>query len=203
MNMIEQAQSLGAENIGIWPMPLRLAILVVAVVAVLAAGFYFDTRVRREELADSKSEETNLWNSFEGKQRQAASLEPLRQQLAEMKESFGALLRQLPNETEIEALVVDISQAGLSAGLEFELFRPQAEQTEEFIAVLPIQMRASGTYAELGEFISSVAALPRIVTQHNISLQPRGGGPVTTSAQELTVDLLARTYRYLDDEAAQ
>ena len=118
-----------------------------------------------------------------------------------MKQSFGAMLRLLPNKTEIEALLVDISQSGLAAGLEFELFKPLPEQPAEFYAVQPISIRVTGTYHEFGEFISTVAALPRIVTQHDVRITPaprRAEG--SADGTQLVMDLVARTYRYLEED---
>jgi type IV pilus assembly protein PilO len=131
--------------------------------------------------------------TFDTKQRKAANLEPLKEQLALMKESFGALLRLLPNKTEIEALLVDISQSGLASGLEFELFKPQPEQPQEFYAIQPIRLRVTGTFHEFGEFIGAVAALPRIVTQHDIKIRPVG-------EEQLVMEATAKTYRYLEDD---
>ena len=143
-------------------------------------------------LEKKETQETEKRQIFEGKQRKAANLEPLRQQLEEMKQSFGAMLRQLPNQAEIDALLVDISQTGLASGLEFELFKPGKETQAEFYAEKPIQIRVRGRYHEFGEFVSGVAALPRIVTQHNISVGPSGS--------ELLMEATAKTYRYLDEQ---
>ena len=137
-------------------------------------------------------EEKEKKEVFEGKQRKAANLEPLREQLEEMKQSFGAMLRQLPNQAEIDALLVDISQTGLASGLEFELFKPGAETQAEFYAEKPIKIRVRGRYHEFGEFVSGVAALPRIVTQHDIEITP--------AKNDLVMDATAKTYRYLEEE---
>ena len=117
-----------------------------------------------------------------------------------MKQSFGAMLRLLPNKTEIEALLVDISQSGLAAGLEFELFKPLPEAPAEFYAVQPIQIRVTGTYHEFGEFISAVAALPRIVTQHDVNVVPGARPGESQGETVLVMDMTARTYRYLDED---
>ncbi len=195
-----ELRNLDPKNIGSWPMPAKVLVILTLCAAVLGAGYYFDTQHQRIALTKAQSAESDLRNSFEGKQRRAANLEPLKLQLAEMKESFGALLRLLPNKTEIESLLVDISQSGLASGLEFELFKPSAETPAEFYAIQPIQIRVTGTYHEFGEFISAVAALPRIVTQHDITITPRGSGRVNGDALELTMDLVAKTYRYLEDD---
>ena len=159
-------------------------------IAVLGAGFYFDTKEQIAQLDTVEKKEGELRTTFEAKQRKAANLEPLKRQLKEMKQSFGALLRLLPDKTEIEGLLVDISQAGLASGLEFRLFKPQAEVQAEFYAEQPINITVQGTYHEFGEFVSAVAALPRIVTQHDVVLKPGQG--------ELSMSMVAKTYRYLE-----
>ncbi len=200
MNLSE-LRNLDPNNIGSWPLPIKALLILLLCAAVLGAGFYFDTRDQIDNLNQVKAKEEQLKGVFEAKQKKAANLEPLRQQLAEMKQSFGAMLRLLPNKTEIEGLLVDISQSGLAAGLEFELFKPQAEQPAEFYAVQPIDITVTGSYHELGEFISAVAALPRIVTQHDIQMTPL---PKAKEGQEsktlLRAKMVAKTYRYLDDE---
>jgi type IV pilus assembly protein PilO len=137
--------------------------------------------------------------SLSTKARRAANLEAYRQQLAEMERSFGAMLRQLPNKTEVPNLLVDISQTGLAAGLEEKLFQPQGENKKDFYAELPIKIRLTGGYHEMGTFASGIAALPRIVTLHDIEIVPSGGRGVTDPT-ELTFNVTAKTYRYLDDE---
>jgi type IV pilus assembly protein PilO len=211
MNMAE-LRSLDPANIGSWPAPIKALVILLLCAAVLGAGYYFDTQNQLTELAKQEKSEQDLRKQFEGKQRQAASLEPLKRQLREMNESFGALLRLLPNRTEVEALLVDISQAGLASGLEFELFKPGGEKKQEFIATLPIQIRVNGTYHEFGEFISKVAALPRIVTQHNITIAPRSVGvkkddkKIGTTGNKsipLSMTMTAQTYRYLEESEIQ
>ena len=214
MNLAE-LRSLDPANIGAWPTPIRALVILVLCALVLGAGYYFDTQNQILALNKEKESEIKLRKGFESKQRQAASLEPLKRQLKEMNESFGALLRLLPNKTEVEALLVDISQAGLASGLEFELFKPGKEKKGEFIATLPIRIRVNGTYHEFSAFISKVAALPRIVTQHDIVIAPAGGkskktkaaGPTTTAGRPKTVRLVmtmtARTYRYLEESEIQ
>ena len=138
---------------------------------------------------------------FEAKQRKAANLVPLQRQLAEIERQFGGMLRLLPNKTEIEGLLVDISKSGLASGLEFELFRPGPEQPAEFYAIQPIAIRVVGGYHEFGEFISAVAALPRIVTQHDIRIKQREGRNAQSGEDEnpLILEMQAKTYRYLDE----
>jgi len=204
MNLSDlQKLDLDPKNIGNWPGAIKGVVVIVLCAAVLGAGYWFDTKKQIEALEKAERKETDLKQVFETKQRQAANLEPLKQQLREMKESFGALLRLLPNKTEIEGLLVDISQSGLAAGLEFELFKPGAEQLQEFYAIQPIQIRVTGTYHEFGEFISAVAALPRIVTQHDIAIQPGPGGGEGSGSVQLVMNMTAKTYRYLEEDEIQ
>ena len=190
---------LDPNNIGNWPGPLKGVVILILCAALLGAGYWFDTKDQLVKLETSQKKEVELKRVFEIKQRKAANLEPLREQLKEMKESFGNLLRLLPNKTEIEGLLVDISQSGLSAGLEFELFKPSAEQVAEFYAIQPIAIRVTGTYHEFGNFVSSVASLPRIVTQHDINMAPKKSG-VIGGKEELVMNMVAKTYRYLEEE---
>jgi len=192
MNLAE-LNNLDLNNVGSWPTPVRSAAFALIFAAVLAMGYFLDMKDQRVQLQQSESQEAELRTKFESKAKKAANLEAYEQQLAEMKESFGAMLRQLPNKTEVADLLVDISQTGLASGLEFELFKPQNENPKEFYAELPISIRVKGTYHEFGQFVSGIAALPRIVTVHDINIVPgKGSG-------ELTMDLQAKTYRYLDE----
>ena len=204
---LSDLQSLDVNRIGSWPVAGRAAVIVVLCALVLTGGYFLDTRDRMADLERVQSRETELRTHFDLRQRKAANLEPLKRQLAEMQQSFGAMLRLLPNRTEIEGLLVDISQSGLGAGLEFELFKPLAEQPQEFYAIQPIQIRVSGTYHQFGEFIGKVAALPRIVTQHDLVIaatpQARQAQRTGGNGRELNMDMVARTYRYLDDEEIQ
>lgn len=192
---LSDLQNLDPNNIGGWPTPVKVLLVLVVCVAVLGAGYYFDTQEQVLKLENAEKEELNLKTTFETKQRKAANLEPLKQQLALMKESFGNLLRLLPDRTEIEGLLVDISQSGLASGLEFELFKPGPEEPQEFYAIQPIKVRVTGDYHQFGDFISAVAALPRIVTQHDVSIFPLDAREPGKLAMEAT----AKTYRYLDE----
>ena len=189
---LSDLNNLDLSSSGNWPAPIKAVAIIVLCVGVLGAGYWFDTKEQLAALEKKEKQETEKKQIFEGKQRKAANLEPLRQQLEEMKQSFGAMLRQLPNQAEIDALLVDISQTGLASGLEFELFKPGKETQAEFYAEKPIQIRVRGRYHEFGEFVSGVAALPRIVTQHNISVSP--------SQSELVMEATAKTYRYLEEQ---
>jgi len=193
---LDDLRKLELNNIGSAPAPIKAVLVGVVCVAVLGAGYWFDTRERMAVLQEAQEREEKLKESFEIKQRRAANLEPLKAQLKQMKESFGALLRLLPNKTEIEGLLVDISQAGLSAGLEFELFKPEREEPADFYAIQPITIRVAGDYHEFGEFISAVASLPRIVTVHNIVITPHKSNQ---GRGALAMDMLAKTYRYLEE----
>ena len=202
---INDLRNLDPNNIGGWAAPIKALVLLLVCAAVLGAGYYFLVQDRIVSLEQVRQKEGELKTTFETKQRKAANLEPLKQQLAEMKQSFGAMLRLLPNKTEIEGLLVDISQSGLAAGLEFELFKPLPEQPAEFYAVQPINITVNGTYHQFGEFVSAVAALPRIVTQHDLQIAPLAGSrPADLTADagraNLRMTMVAKTYRYLDED---
>jgi len=190
-------------NIGSWPNPAKAAAVSVLCIAVLGAGYWFDTKSQWETLTQSRQQEQELKQTFEAKQRKAANLDVYQQQMAEMKQSFGAMLRQLPSQTEVEGLLVDISQTGLASGLEFELFKPEAEITRDFYAELPIKIKVTGSYHQFGNFISGIAALPRIVTLHDISIiqaqQKEAGKKGAESPAPLVMEITAKTYRYLDE----
>lgn len=184
---------LDLSNIANWPLPARIFVIALVFVGVLGAGYWLDIKDQRAQLEKTERKEVELRKTFENRAQKAANLEAYEQQLAEMRESFGAMLRQLPDRTEVAELLVDISQTGLAAGLEFELFKPQAEVPKEFYAELPISIRVKGNYHEFGEFVSGVAALPRIVTVHDVNIKDNQEG-------QLTMDILAKTYRYMDEE---
>jgi type IV pilus assembly protein PilO len=191
MNM-QELNELDFGNVGDWPAAVKL-ILILILCGLVATGWYFlDTEQQYIDLNRVEKVEQELRADFEAKQAKAANLDAYRAQLAEMEESFGAMLRQLPNRTEVADLLVDVSQTGLAAGLEFELFKPQSEVPRDFYAELPIQIRVIGDFHEFGEFVSGLAALPRIVTVHDVQIRPRGEG-------KLVLEATARTYRYLDE----
>ena len=184
--------SLDLSSVGAWPMPIKAALIAVVCIIVLALGYFLDTQKQLDTLERNRTEENTLKKDFESKQAKAANLDAYKKQMEEMKQSFGAMLRQLPSKTEVEDLLVDISQTGLASGIEFQLFKPEAELKIDFYAELPIKMKMSGTYHEFGRFVSGIAALPRIVTLHNISINEDKSG-------SLTMDVQAKTYRYLDE----
>lgn len=189
---LDDLNNLDPNNIGSWPLPVKSVIFLVVFGGVLVAGLYYDVKPQREMLAAEEKKEIDLKATFEKKQKKAANLEALKRQMQEMEQSFGDMIRQLPNKTEVAGLLVDISQTGLAAGLEFELFKPASEKPSEFYSELPIQISVVGDYHEFGEFVSGIAALPRIVTTHNINISKKGGG--------LVMKATAKTYRALEEE---
>lgn len=190
---------LDPNNIGSWPVAARAIVVALLCTAILFAGYYFDTSDQLLELDKAGAKENTLKQEFETKQAKAANLDAYKEQMQEMKRSFGALLQQLPGKTEVAALLVDISRVGIISGLEFELFKPEAEAPKEFYAELPIKIRVKGTYHQFGNFVSGTAALSRIVTLHDIAIsnskKKDGDGRMTMVAT-------AKTYRYLDEESA-
>ncbi len=197
-NIQEQFSNLDPENIGNWPVLVRALIVIAAAMGVLGAVYYFDTQNQLADLESRQQNEISLKATFEKKQAKAASLGAYKEQMKEMEESFGTMLRQLPSKTEVADLLVDITQTGLANGLEFELFQPKAETKKEFYAELPIDIKVRGDYHQLGGFVSGIAALPRIVTIHNITVKDSNNG--RGRASSLTMNAVAKTYRYLDDE---
>lgn len=193
-----ELQNLDLQNLGSWPQPVKVVAVVLVCALILGAGWYFDTQHQQEALDKARSQESTLKETFEVKYRKASNLAALKQQLEDIKESFGDMLRRLPNKTEVAALLVDISQQGLAAGLEFDLFKPGNEQPADFYAELPIQIRVTGDYHEFGEFVSGVADLPRIVTQHNVKIRKKSGKG--SKGGLLAMETTAKTYRYLDEE---
>lgn len=179
---------------GTWHALPKLVVLLAILVAIPVGGFFAFTQSQLEELERAAQEETKLKDAYLGKKKQAINLDLHRQQLREIDTQFGALLRQLPNRSQMDALLVDINQAGLGRGLLFELFRPAAgEIARDFYAELPIQVKVIGTYHDMGAFAGDVAQLSRIVTLNNVALAAGKDGT-------LTMDATARTFRYLDDE---
>lgn len=195
---LEDLNNLDFNNIGSWPAVAKGGVIAVIVVGVLFLGYWFDVKDQIARLEKAEQKEVELKQTFTAKARKAVNLEAYEQQLEEMRESFGAMLRQLPDKTEVAELLVDISQTGLASGLEFDLFKPQSEVPKEFYAELPIRIKVKGTYHEFGSFVSGVAALPRIVTVHDIAINKEGD-----DSTELTMDLMAKTYRYLDEEGGK
>jgi len=199
--LFDQLRNLDPNDPGRWPIAARVATVALLFMVVTAGGYYFLVwKKQRPVLLEERAKETQLLESLSVKARRAANLDAYRQQLAEMERSFGAMLRQLPNKTEVPNLLVDISQTGLAAGLEEKLFQPQEENRKDFYAELPIKIRLTGGYHEMGIFASGIAALPRIVTLHDIEITPVTGSGGPAAPSELTLEVTAKTYRYLDDE---
>jgi len=198
MNVIEELKNLDVNDVGRWPLVFRAAVIMIAFVAVLAVGIWFTIiKDKRPQLLRAQEDEQTLRVTFENKQRKAANYDAYKAQLAQIEQSFGTMLRQLPGETEIPSLIVDVSQTGLASGLQEKLFQPQPEIPKDFYAEKPIKIRLSGGYHEIANFVSGVAALPRIVTLHNINITPEN----QDSFDRLSIEVTAKTYRYLDEEA--
>lgn len=192
MNLSE-LNNLSVENIGSWPLPVKVFGALLVFAAIVGGGWYWDIKELQVNLETVRKQEDDLKLSFEAKQKKAANLPALKQQLEDIKETFGDLLKRLPNKTEVAELLVDISQQGLGAGLEFDLFKPGNETPADFYVELPIQIRVLGGYHEFGTFISGISDLPRIVTSHNIKISTTEGG-------KLLLETTAKTYRYIDEE---
>jgi type IV pilus assembly protein PilO len=197
VNLLEELRNLDLEDIGRWPLLFRATFVALFLSIALGAGFFFlvyEEQMPRLERA--QQEEKELKTSFERKQKKAANFSAYKEQLAEIERSFGTMLRQLPGKTEIPNLLIDISQTGLAAGLQEELFQPSDEVRRDFYAEKPITMRLTGSYHEFGRFVSDIAALPRIVTLHDIQITPRDRNAMDDN---LVLRVTAKTYRYLDD----
>jgi type IV pilus assembly protein PilO len=197
-NVIEQIRELDPNDPGRWPLAFRLgAMALIFLIATVALAYFLAWKPKKPDLDAARAEEQTLLTTLEQKARKAANLDAYKAQLAEMEQSFGAMLRKLPNKTEVPNLLTDISQQGSGAGLEQRLFQPGQQVNKDFYAELPIRMRLNGTYHSIGAFVSGIAALPRIVTLHDVE--------ITSTAKErgvdqLQLDVTAKTYRYLDDE---
>lgn len=198
MNIVEELQSLDINDVGRWPFLFRAALIVLVFSVVMGLGIYWTiVKDKAPQLSRAQEDEQNLRVTFENKQRKAANYDAYKRQLSQIEQSFGTMLRQLPGETEIPSLIVDISQTGLAAGLQEKLFQPQPEIPKDFYAEKPIKIRLSGGYHEMANFVSGIASLPRIVTLHDISIVPEA----QDSFDRLSLEVTAKTYRYLDEEA--
>jgi type IV pilus assembly protein PilO len=179
---------------GSWHWAPKILVLLAIVIGIPVAGFFADTQGQIEQLEAGRNDEVTLKQDYLNKKKQAVNLDLHRQQLREIDTQFGALLRQLPNKSQMDALLVDINQAGLGRGLQFELFKPAAqENAREFYAELPIQVKVTGTYHDMGAFASDVGQLSRIVTLNDVKIEATKDG-------SLTMEAIARTFRYLDDQ---
>jgi len=198
VNFIEELKTLDANDIGRWPFVFRAGVIGIVFVLVVGLGIYWlIIEDKYPALQRVEQEEVTLRQVFENKQRKAANYDAYRAQLAQIEQSFGTMLRQLPGETEIPSLIVDISQTGLAAGLQEKLFQPQPEIPRDFYAEKPITISLSGGYHEIANFVSGVAALPRIVTLHDINITPDD----PNSFDQLTIQVVAKTYRYIEEES--
>lgn len=194
---LNELNQLDFNDFGEWPNPVKAVAILIACLVLGALAYYYDTSGQRDRLAQERQAEVELRSSLDIKQQKAANLQAYRDQLAEMQQSFGAMLKQLPNRTEVAALLVDVSQTGLANGLEFELFQPESEVTREFYAELPIRLRVRGSYHDFGRFVSGLSTLPRIVTVHNIQIA--GGSQTAAAGEPLTLQATVKTYRYLEE----
>lgn len=185
------------DNVGSWPVTVKVIIWAAMLIAVLTGGYYYHIKNLQQQLATAETKEVTLKKDFEKKAFQAANLEAYRQQLAEMEESFGALVSQLPSDTEVPGLLEDITNKGLLNGLEITAIDLQKEQAKEFYVELPIAILASGSYHDLGAFISGMAGLPRIVTLHDFQITAKDKNP-----NSLDLKITAKTYRYKDGDAS-
>lgn len=190
---------LSAENIGSWPLPIKLLCWLVLFAALIGAGVHFVITDLQDQLVRDQAREVTLKKDFENKAYQAANLEAYRQQMVDMESSFGALVSQLPSDTEVPGLLEDITNKGISSGLTFSEIRLQNEVAREFYVELPIRIVGTGTYHDMGAFASGVASLPRIVTLKNFTIKPKGG---MRDNSNLEVVIMASTYRYRDMPAA-
>ena len=199
MSFTDDLKNLDPNNPGLWPKPIQIVIFVLLFIALLFAGWKFDITKKRDQLAALEKKETEKIEILKVRQRKAANLNALKEQMKEMEISFGDMVRQLPNQTEVAGLLVDISQTGLGAGLEFKLFEPKAENPKEFYAVLPISIKVVGNYHQFGEFISGLAQLPRIVTAHEIKIKSEQANE-KARIPILEMNTIAKTYRALEED---
>ncbi|MBB6092984.1 type IV pilus assembly protein PilO [Povalibacter uvarum] len=197
-NVLDDIRNLDPNDVGRWPATFRFgAIGVIFILAACLMVYFLVWKSKKPDLDRARAEEVTLTSTFEQKARKAANLDAYKAQLQEIERSFGAMLRKLPNKTEVPNLLTDISQQGAGAGLDQKLFQPGAQVNKDFYAELPIRMRLTGNFHSIGAFVSGIAALPRIVTLHNVTIAPVGRERGT---DQLQLDVTAKTYRYLDDE---
>ena len=191
----DEIKRLNPRDIGIWPLPAKLGAVALLMLLLMGLAYYFGWMPQTDELEAKEKQEITLRQEYSTKKTQAINLDLYVQQLKEVEQQFGALLRQLPSKSEMDALLSDINQAGLGRGLQFELFKPSVERQQDFYAELPVDLRVTGNYHDIGAFISDVSQLSRIVTLNDIAIvnkDPKDG--------VLTMEAVAKTFRYLDDE---
>lgn len=195
--LLDQFRNLNPKDPGTWPALPKLLALIATLVALVAVGYFADWQGQVDELAAGADQEVKLKDQYKDKMQLAVNLDLYRQQLREIDNSFGALLKQLPNKSQMDALLVDINQAGLGRGLQFDLFKPAPQETmKDFYAELPINIRVTGSYHDMGQFASDIAQLSRIVTLNDIAIAPGSG----KDSSVLVMDTVAKTFRYLDEE---
>jgi type IV pilus assembly protein PilO len=197
-----ELSELDFNNLGAWPAPVRAIACILVVAAVLALGYYFHLKDLQADLERRQAEEVTLKAEFVDKAAQAANLEAYKEQMVEMEKSFGALLRQLPSDTEVPGLLEDITRTGLNSGLEFKEIKLLKEEAQPFYVELPIQISVIGSYHDFATFASGAASLPRIVTLHDFKIDQNQDTRLDSGAK-LQMNILAKTYRYNDQEAAQ
>lgn len=191
---LDELRSLNPKDIGSWPLPAKAGALLILLVIILIAAFFLDWNEKWDAINQGQAEEATLRETFLSKKEQAINLDGYKKQLAETENALAALLKQLPNKSEMDALLIDINQAGLGRGLQFELFKPAAkENVSDFYAELPVNVKVTGNYHDLGAFASDIAKLPRIVLLNDLNIQ-------SGKDSALTMDAIAKTYRYLDEE---
>lgn len=194
MNILEELRLLNPNDPGSWPAAIKAGALALLLVGIIVAGYFYDWQEQWQTLENAESEEMTLKDTYLIKKRSAVNLDSMRQQLQEIEQSLSVMLKQLPHKSELDALLVDINRAGLGRGLQFELFKPAVSETfKEFYAELPVTVRVTGSYHDIGAFASDVSQLPRIVTLNNIDITPG-------KDQQLVLNATAKTFRYLDDE---
>ena len=195
---LEDFNNIDFNNAGNLPLAVKAVLLAVAFVLISGAGYWFLWKPSLEELDAARNKEAELRDVFLNKKRQAVNLEAYKQQMVEIEKTFGALLKQLPDKSQMDGLLTDVNQAGLERGLEFELFRPGQETKADFYAVMPISIKVIGTYHNLGAFATDVARLSRIVTLNDLSITKLNSKEASNKRDELVMEATARTYRYLD-----
>ncbi len=192
---LDEIRRLNPRDIGVWPLPAKIAAVLLLILVLLGAAAYFGWMPQYEELEGKQNQEQTLRQEYTAKKAQAINLDLHIQQLKEVEQQFGALLRQLPSKSEMDALLSDINQAGLGRGLQFELFKPSQERLQDFYAELPVDVRVTGNYHDIGAFASDVSQLSRIVTLNDIAITNKDPKDMV-----LTMEAVAKTFRYLDDE---
>lgn len=198
---LSELRDLDFNNLGTWPLPVKIAAILLILGAVGAAGWYFHIQHQIEELQGKERQELALRSEFEEKQSVVANLEEYRERIAQLQAILDDLIRQLPTGTEMPDLLEEVSDLGRANGLNFQLFRPESERREEYFAVVPISIQATATYHQFGEFISSIAGMERIVTLENATLGPIGNGEINAAPKTLNISATLQTYRYLEEQA--